>query len=40
MSLDSVWSDAATWKDRWEKVETLEGGGQGEAFRVRRKDDG
>ncbi|WP_426020348.1 serine/threonine protein kinase [Brevundimonas sp. DWR2-3-1b1] len=40
MSLDGVWSDAATWKDRWEKVETLEGGGQGEAFRVRRKDDG
>jgi serine/threonine-protein kinase len=40
MTGSSEWSDAATWKDRWEKVETLEGGGQGEAFRVRRKEDG
>ena len=29
-----------TWKTRWEKIEELDGGGQGEAYRARRRSDG
>ena len=35
-----TWVDCANWRKRWEVVETLPGGGQGEAFQVRRKIDG
>ncbi|WP_430395744.1 serine/threonine protein kinase [Ferrovibrio sp.] len=34
------WVNAPTWKERWEKLETLDGGGQGEAYRARRQSDG
>ncbi|ESY16956.1 protein kinase [Mesorhizobium sp. LNJC394B00] len=37
---NSSWVDVTTWKDRWEAVAKLAGGGQGEAFRVTRKSDG
>ncbi len=36
----SPWVDDQTWKTRWEKLEELEGGGQGEAYRARRLSDG
>lgn len=36
----SPWVDDQTWKMRWEKLEELDGGGQGEAFRARRRSDG
>ncbi len=36
----SSWVDEQTWKARWEIVEKLDGGGQGEAFRARRRSDG
>ena len=36
----SDWIDAKTWKDRWEGLEELTGGGQGEAFRAKRLHDG
>jgi len=36
----SVWIDDQTWKTRWEKLEELDGGGQGEAYRARRRSDG
>ncbi len=36
----SPWTEARRWRDRWEIVEALPGGGQGEAFRARRKEDG
>ena len=35
-----TWVDCANWRKRWEVVENLPGGGQGEAFQVRRKIDG
>lgn len=35
----SNWVNAAQWLDRWEKLETLTGGGQGDAFRARRVTD-
>jgi hypothetical protein len=35
-----VWVDCAKWRDRWNIVESLPSGGQGESFRVRRKVDG
>lgn len=37
---NSSWVDVRTWKDRWEAVAKLAGGGQGEALRVTRKGDG
>ncbi len=36
----SSWVDAQTWKTRWVKLEELNGGGQGEAYRARRLFDG
>ena len=36
----SSWVDEPTWKTRWEILETLDGGGQGEAYRARRQSDG
>jgi len=36
----SSWVDAQTWKTHWEKLEELDGGGQGEAYRARRLSDG
>ncbi|BDB25508.1 protein kinase [Cupriavidus sp. P-10] len=36
----SSWVDDQTWKTRWEKIEELDGGGQGEAYRARRRSDG
>jgi len=36
----STWVNEQTWKSGWEKLETLDGGGQGEAYRARRKSDG
>lgn len=36
----SAWVDDQTWKTRWEKLEELDGGGQGEAYRARRRSDG
>ncbi len=36
----SPWVDDQTWKTRWEKIEELKGGGQGEAYRARRLSDG
>ena len=36
----SSWVDDQTWKTRWEKIEELKGGGQGEAYRARRRSDG
>jgi serine/threonine protein kinase len=36
----SPWVDDQTWKTRWEKIEELDGGGQGEAYRARRRSDG
>lgn len=36
----SDWIDAKQWKERWESLEELPGGGQGEAFRARRLHDG
>lgn len=34
------WVNDPTWKEQWEKLETLAGGGQGEAYRARRRSDG
>lgn len=34
------WVNDPTWKEQWEKLETLDGGGQGEAYRARRRSDG
>ncbi|MBO9873524.1 MULTISPECIES: serine/threonine protein kinase [Xanthomonas] len=36
----SAWVDDQTWKARWEKINQLDGGGQGEAYRARRRSDG
>lgn len=36
----SVWIEDQTWKTRWEKLEELDGGGQGQAYRARRRSDG
>jgi serine/threonine-protein kinase len=36
----SPWVDDPTWKTRWEILETLDGGGQGEAYRAHRQSDG
>lgn len=33
------WVNNATWKEQWEKLETLPGGGQGEAYLARRRSD-
>ena len=35
-----VWVDCARWRERWEVIEQLSGGGQGHAFKVRRKGNG
>ena len=35
-----VWVDCAKWRERWEVIEQLSGGGQGHAFKVRRKSNG
>ncbi len=34
-----TWVDCAKWRERWDVVENLPGGGQGVAFRARRKID-
>jgi eukaryotic-like serine/threonine-protein kinase len=34
------WVDYRSWTDNWEAIEKLPGGGQGEAFKARRKTDG
>ena len=34
-----MWVEVANWKDRWEIVKEIEGGGQGEALQARRIDD-
>jgi serine/threonine protein kinase len=36
----SPWVEDQTWKTRWQTVEKLKGGGQGEAYRARRQSDG
>ena len=36
----SPWVDDPTWKEHWQKLDTLDGGGQGEAYRARRQSDG
>jgi serine/threonine-protein kinase len=36
---EHTWVDVKTWKDRWEVVTQLKGGGQGEAFKVIRISD-
>ncbi|MEG3155135.1 serine/threonine protein kinase [Sphingomonas sp. RB1R13] len=36
----SPWIDASGWKMRWETIDKLPGGGQGDAFRARRLVDG
>ncbi|MGO9483139.1 MAG: serine/threonine protein kinase [Rhodomicrobium sp.] len=36
---NEVWVDCASWKVRWEIEDQLPGGGQGNAFRARRKSD-
>ena len=38
--IQSAWVDDQTWKMRWETLEELDGGGQGEAYRARRRSDG
>ena len=35
-----IWVNQAHWRDRWNGVKQLPGGGQGNAWRVRRKGDG
>ena len=35
-----VWVDCAKWRERWEVIKQLSGGGQGHAFKVRRKGNG
>ncbi len=37
---EDTWVECARWRERWEAVEKLPGGGQGEAFRAHRKIDG
>lgn len=37
---ESPWVDAKDWKTVWETIDTLPGGGQGDAFRARRRSDG
>lgn len=36
----SPWIDASGWKTRWETIDKLPGGGQGDAFRAKRLLDG
>lgn len=36
----SPWVHDLTWKEHWDKLDTLDGGGQGEAYRARRRSDG
>lgn len=36
----SPWVNDKTWNTRWEKLGELEGGGQGEVYRARRRSDG
>lgn len=40
MHQTSSWTDADRWNGRWNVIETLAGGGQGEAFRAVRLSDG
>lgn len=35
-----VWIQDRSWKTHWEKVEELDGGGQGEAYQAHRRSDG
>ena len=37
---DETWVDIKKWHERWEEIEKLPGGSQGDSFRVRRKTDG
>ena len=36
----SCWIDAPRWKERWEILQKLDGGGQGDAYKARRRTDG
>ena len=36
---EDTWVECASWPERWEVIAKLPGGGQGEAFRARRKID-
>lgn len=36
----STWVNARSWKARWETIDKLPGGGQGDAFRAKRLSDG
>jgi eukaryotic-like serine/threonine-protein kinase len=40
MTSESAWVDIAKWSERWDILESLPGGGQGEAYRARRISDG
>ncbi len=35
-----TWVDCATWREHWEVIKKLPCGGQGEAYRTRRRIDG
>ncbi len=37
---ESDWVDARQWRERWKAIDKLPGGGQGEAFKATRLDDG
>lgn len=37
---EDAWVDHANWRERWAVIEKLKGGGQGDAFKVRRVTDG
>ncbi|PWB94098.1 serine/threonine protein kinase [Methylosinus sporium] len=34
-----IWNDCPSWKNRWEVLQPLQGGAQGNAYKVRRKSD-
>ncbi len=36
---EEIWVDNARWRENWDEVQQLQGGGQGDAWRVRRKRD-
>ena len=39
-SLQNAWVDHTHWRDSWKVVSKLQGGGQGRAWKVKRKHDG
>ena len=36
---EEIWVDKARWRENWDEVRQLQSGGQGDAWRVRRKRD-